>query len=104
MASSTCCRVPVAFFAIPFCRASASRPSAFKPAWNRLGCWVAIASSRIMALVAVPATSADAPRVRKVEPKAAASLNDMPTEAVMPAVRCITSMMSAPLDWALSSR
>ncbi|MNP81935.1 hypothetical protein D3C76_1804270 [compost metagenome] len=57
-----------------------------------------------MALVAVPATSAEAPRVKKVEPNAAASLNDMPTDAVMPAVRCITSIMSAPFDLALSSR
>ncbi|MNN67182.1 hypothetical protein D3C81_1828020 [compost metagenome] len=89
---------------MPSCTAFASSPTAASPFWNRFGCCVAIASSRIMALVAVPATSAEAPRVRKVEPRAAASLKDMPTEAVMPAVRCITSMMSDPLDMALSSR
>ena len=74
MASSTVCRVPVAFLAMPLCRASASSPMALRPSWKRLGCWVAMASSRTMALVAVPATSAVAPRVRKVEPSAAASL------------------------------
>ncbi|MOA59221.1 hypothetical protein D3C78_1837870 [compost metagenome] len=74
IASSTFWIVPVASFAIPVCSAFASIPIALSPSWNLFGCWVAMASSRIMALVAVPAVSAVLPMVRNVDPRAAASL------------------------------